>query len=135
MVDAGGFVLAHASGATLALATTAGERSVELAAAYSPAYGRVERASVLRTSLAASGFAVIAAFVPVQAARRRCPRLALVGTHDVDAGAWTASTFTCDGDAGDRQFTVAFPRNLEAPARPQDWPQPCIQDLRASCVE
>ena len=131
----GGFALAHASGATLALATTAAERSVELAGTYSSEYGRIERASVLQTGMAANGPAIMAAYVPLRAARRRCPKLVLAGRQDTRDGDWTEWTLSCEGEHTDVHVTVALPRDLRTTPRPDSWPQPCIQELRASCVE
>ena len=130
-----GFALAHASGATLALATTVGDRAIGVEPAYSGDYGRIESTSVLRTSLNASGPVVMAAFVPLQAARGRCPKLSLVGNDDTRDGEWTVWTLSCAGEDADTQFAVAFPRDPRKAVRAEDWPQPCIQELRASCVE
>lgn len=130
----GGFALAHESGSTLALATTASDRSVE-SAPHSPEYGRVERAAVLRTALTASGPVLLAAFVPLQSARGRCPRLTLVGAEHAAGGAWTVWTLTSATGDSETRFRVAFPRTPRSQPDPAEWPWPCIQELRASCVE
>jgi hypothetical protein len=130
----GGFSLAHASGSALALATTVADGSVDADAAHSPEYGRLERACTIRTSLVASGPTVAAAFVPLRVAAGRCPLLSLVD-QDSAPGDWRRFTFAYATADGETHVTVAFPRDLETHPRSADWPQPCIQEFRASCVE
>jgi Heparinase II/III-like protein/Heparinase II/III N-terminus len=134
-IAGGGFALTHSSGSALALATTAVERSVEVGPAYSAEYGRVDSGSVLRTAISASGPVVSAAFVPTQAACGRCPVLTIVGKESAPGGEWTTWTVGCESDSGETRVTIVLPGDLRTQREPADWPQPCIRELRASCVE
>jgi len=133
LVD-GGFALTHASGAAAALATTATTRSVE-PAPYSPEYGRIDPALALRTTVRAAEPIVIAAFVPIDAAPGACPSLSIAAGGRRDRDRWTSCTVIAASETSDIQLIVARPCDLRALPDPLDWPQPCIQELRASCVE
>lgn len=126
-----GFGLRHATGARLALATTAADRSLEITP-YSPEYGRVVASTTLRTGIVAAGPAVMAAYVP-SAAGARPARVALAAT-DRDTPGWTTYRFSMASEA-ELLVSVAFPDAGEPQPPSADWPQPCIQEARAVCVE
>jgi len=127
----GGFALTHASGVRLALATTAADCGVETQP-YSADYGRVEPATVLRTSAHGVAPLVMGAFVPASPLAGAAPRIALAGVSEAVTG-WTLSFLITAGR--DTHVRLALPEALEAAPRIADWPQPCIQEARAVCVE
>jgi hypothetical protein len=130
---ASGFVLTHASGTRLALATTASGREIETGYPWSPEYGRIQAATSLKTSERASQPIAIAAYVPARLGARELPSVRLLASRALDT-AWVGFTFAISTGAIDILADIAFPVAPEArPAR--DWPQPCIQELRAVCVE
>jgi hypothetical protein len=126
-----GFALTHTSGATLALATTDQARTIERGR-FSPVYGRFDTAPVLRTTSRTVGASAMAAFVPAQARRGACPSIALAERAEADG--WTRLTWVIGFDDHATAVTVPFPATRDT--RPgRDWPRPCIQERRASCVE
>jgi hypothetical protein len=130
--EAAGFRLTHASGTRLGIATTAVARDLVRGGVFSPVYGRIERATVLRTSEDASGPAVVGTYVPARLPDGAVPALTAAALARGDHG-WTICTFAI-ADACETRVTVALPGpGLAEP--PRDWPQPCIQERRAVCVE
>jgi heparinase II/III-like protein len=128
----GGFLLTHASGPRLALATTATTRHVATGEPWSPEYGRIEPATVLRTAERGTGPTVVGHFVPLQLQADEIPVITLAGTA-VGPDGWTWYSFSIAGDAA-MEVTIGLPQDPRQPIR-QDWPQPCIRERRAICVE
>jgi hypothetical protein len=128
----GGFLLTHASGARVGLATTAEDCAVAVAP-YSPDYGRVETAPVLRASTTGSRERLVLATLVPAARNAPFPGIALAATRAA-AGRWTTLRFAISSE---RQMhaELTLPDAPEAQPRPQDWPQPCIQEAHALCVE
>jgi hypothetical protein len=116
----------------LGLATTAPDRGIERHP-YSPEYGLVQHATALRTGLLAAGPSVLAAYVPA-ADGPRAPRVALVERDGRARAGYVTWTFAI-ADGVERLVSIAFPSGAAQPANVAEWPQPCIQEARAPCVE
>jgi hypothetical protein len=127
--DEGGFALRHSGGARLALVTTAPERSMEMRP-FSPAYGRVQHAIALRTGVTPSRRPVVAAYIPAAALASR-PSIALAAVDDESQPGWTTVLVTLSAGT-ELLVSVTLPVTA-APGR--EWPRPCIQEVRAICVE
>lgn len=130
----GGFALSHASGSVAFMATTAPTRSIE-SSPHSPEYGRIDPASALRATASVSGPTLLASYLPLEAGIGGSPALRVDSRDRDSGGGWTSwiVTFTSGGSV--RQLVVAFPEDFRSPVHAAGWPQPCIQSLRASCVE
>jgi hypothetical protein len=131
---ADGFALLSTSGTTLALATTAPDRSIDAEAAHSPEYGRLEPAIALRTGLAGAGPLVVGSYVPGRLSAGPLPTIALVSGDDDDGPEWSACAFAIASDGAETRVRLSFPRSIKAQPAAR-WPQPCIQELRVLCVE
>jgi len=123
-----------ALGATLALATTADDRTIDVAP-YSPVYGRVEESIVLRTAVHAAEPALMAAFVPAGPVGRRPPSLAVVAKDNAAGDGWTRWTLALAFADHESRITLAFPTDPETQPVEARWPQPCIHERRPTCVE
>jgi hypothetical protein len=131
-VTTGGFLLTHASGARVGMATTAPECTMA-SAPYSPEYGVVESAPVLRTGIGANRERVlVGTFVPARA-NAAFPDIAVTAAPAAEADGWTTVRFAIAAER-DVHVVLALPGVPEAQPR-NDWPQPCIQETRAVCVE
>jgi hypothetical protein len=128
--DDGGFALQHASGRRLALASTAAERTMEMQP-FSPEYGQLDHAIALRTAVSGAGPLVMATYLPGAIGTIRS-RVRLAEVDEAMHPGWTACVVAIAGDA-DLRVSVAFPGEPEPDVK--NWPQPCIQEVRAVCVE
>ena len=128
-----GFALVHAAGRRLALATTISEREV-VPSAFSPEYGRIEPATALRTGLVATGPVAFAAFVPSRSVDGSTARVTLVDVSSGTARGWQSCAFSIVAGGDETLVTVVFPTVGQAGPH-EAWPQPCIRQSRAVCVE
>jgi hypothetical protein len=126
--------LTHESGARLGLATTAADLHVvgdTRLSAVAPAYGRTEPSTTLRGRHAAPAPFVIGTFIP--AAPSLSSPLAIVHARShATAPGWETHDFGIRAGHVELTVDVAFPTDAVAP--PEDWPQPCIDELNV-CVE
>jgi hypothetical protein len=131
-VTATGFSLTHLSGTRLALATTASQRSVETSP-WSPDYGRIAEGTALHAAEVAEGPIALASYVPARLTGSGAPALTAMAPAPGRPG-WTLFPFAiAAGD--DIRVEVAIPDAPETRPHWEDWPQPCIQERRAVCVE
>lgn len=130
---ASGFRLTHASGTTLALATTAEDRAID-DEPYSPVYGLVERSSTIRTSARGSAPLLIGTFLPFEVIGGICPRIVLDTESRRVVDGWNPCTVVIDAGT-EYRLRLAFPSDPALVATPDGWPQPCIQQRRAVCAE
>ena len=127
-----GFALLHSSGRRLALATTVQDRQI-VPSTWSPEYGRIEPTMTLRTGVVATGCVALAAFVPSRPLENTAARLALAEVGTDESSGWRGYTFSIAFD-DEMLVTVAFPAEDQARLH-EEWPQPCIRQSRAVCVE
>jgi hypothetical protein len=126
--------LAHASGARLALATTAAEIAFVTdpqLSAVAPEYGRVERSTALQATQKAASTFVIATFIPSSAALSE-PLAIVHGLARPMSDEWESRAFGVHAGHRELHLEVAFPRTPQAQL--DRWPQPCIEELHV-CVE
>jgi hypothetical protein len=127
-----GFSLTHFSGTRLALATTASHRSVETSP-WSPDYGRIAEGTALHAAEEAAGLMALASYVPARLTGSCVPALTAMPAAPGRPG-WTLYRFAIAADT-DMRVEIAIPDLPEAQPDRDGWPQPCIQERRAVCVE
>jgi hypothetical protein len=128
-----GIVHLQSSDRCLALATTAPDVTIvndAETAAYAPEYGRLEPASVIRAARTGCDTLTIGTFVPHPDAAR--DSLAMVELASEEQGRWVICPFGVWTGGREYRIDIAFPAG---DALPSDWPQPCIAELKQSCVE
>lgn len=126
-VSAATIDLVHASGRTLALATTAHDIAIAQdpgLSSYAPAYGRLETSTTLVARHAAPASFTVGTFIPDCGVRRGRVAIAEI---PATAGApeWHHAAFAVLRGDDEIQISIAFPASPEALPR-DDWPQPCI---------
>lgn len=123
------------AGQRLAFASTATDLAVvEEALGFAPEYGRIEPGVAIRAGRVDEGACLLAAFVPAAPPFTDGPAISEIGGAECAPG-WTAARFHIHAGQSDLQVTIPFPDDSEAEPPPENWPQPCIEQLQTSCVE
>jgi Heparinase II/III-like protein/Heparinase II/III N-terminus len=135
LVRDGTVALRHSSGMRLGLASTAGEITIvddPKLSAFAPEYGRVEGSTTVRARHAAGGVFAIATFIPASGALSQPLAIVEVPAERRTPNGWEGRAF--DVHAGQVQLRIELAFPLEPNRGPDDWPQPCIEELNV-CVE
>jgi hypothetical protein len=131
----GGVDLESSSGRRAVLSTTAADIRVvddPALAAYAPEYGRIERATAICATSTGSEAFSIGTFIPAEATLQwRIVELPTQGR-----GNWVVCPFAIVSDDTRVEVEVAFPSaHVGHSTAGAIWPQPCIAQLKQSCVE
>jgi hypothetical protein len=131
----GGVDLESSSGRRAVLSTTAADIRVvddPALAAYAPEYGRIERATAICATSTGSEAFSIGTFIPAEATLQwRIVELPTQGR-----GNWVVCPFAIVSDDTRVEVEVAFPSaHVGHSTAAAIWPQPCIAQLKQSCVE
>lgn len=129
--------LVSASGRRAALSTTASDVRVvddPAFASYAPEYGRIEAASAIRATSRGSDAFAIGTFIPADATGHHDCRIVELAAER--RGNWVICPFAIAHGTSEMHIEVAFPLfDLHQPSPAAIWPQPCIRQLKQSCVE
>ena len=101
-------------------------------------YGRVERATTVRTHVASAVPFVMAAFVPAQV-ESGAVAIELLESEALRDERWTHAAFAIHANGRTLEVTVPFPTQFETRPSEREWPLPCIRQPRGNeivtCVE
>ena len=133
---AGGVELVSTSGRRAALSTTAPDvRIVDdpASAVYAPEYGCIEASSAVCTSRTGREAFTIGTLIAATTSRRT-PRILELAAEQRDN--WVICPFAISAGTTEFEVTVAFPLfDVADQTLAAVWPQPCIEQLKQSCVE
>ena len=133
----GGVELMSASGRRAALSTTARDVSVvhdPAFALYAPEYGRVEAASAIRATSGGTDAFTIGTFIPADATGHHAHRIVELAVER--RGHWVICPFAIACATSEMHVEVAFPLfDVHDRTPAAIWPQPCIGQLKQTCVE